>query len=117
MSTNTVTVLVPTRFWDDHIWRGCTAALETKTVGKKTRITLDRTGWDDLLSDSWFYIDLLAEDDMHMRALAVSAVWTFSALAKTEVPWEPIPEQAKWLQELPTWARPKNWAAWTGRGQ
>jgi len=117
MSTNTVTVQIPIAFWDDHMSRECTDALEAKRTAKKIKVTLDYEGWCDLVSDSGYYIDRLDESDHYMRALGVSAVWTLSALAKTEIPWEPNDYQLTWLGDLPKWAHPKNWAAWTGRGQ
>lgn len=115
--TTTVTVQVPTRFWDDHINRGCTDALEIKGTGNKIRVTLDHDGWSDLLSDSGYYIEFLTYPEPWERALAVSAAWTLSALAKIEIPWEPTGAQLEWLRDLPRWAHPKNWASWTGRAQ
>ena len=112
--TQTMTVVVPPVFWQDHINRGCTPAIEETTVGKKIQLTLDREGWGDLLSDSRHYCDLFFEDGL--LHLAMSASWTLSALAKADIPWEPRDYQVRYLRALPSFARPKNWATWTERG-
>jgi hypothetical protein len=115
-ATQTVTVTVPAKFWDDHIKRFNLSAIEETSVagGKKYRLVLDHAAWEDLLSDADYYIDFLQEYDAHSRALGVSAAWTVSALAKVDVPW-PTDNAKRWLRDLPSWAAPKKFALWTVR--
>lgn len=115
--SDTITVVVPARFWEDHMERDCRAAVEEKAVGKKYRLTLDRDGWDDLLSDCWFHLDFLREEHAYLRAIAVSAAYTLAVLAKTDIPWPAGPNNADFTREIPRWAAPTEWAAWTGVGQ
>ena len=111
--SDTITIVVPARFWEDHMERGCRAAVEEKAVGKKYRLTLDQAQWDDLLSDCWFHLDYLYEEHTYLRAIAVSAAYTLAVLAKTDIPWPAGPNSAQFAREIPRWAAPTKWAAWT----
>jgi len=119
----TLTIEIPETFWDDHMSRECTPAIDEKSKGRKVVVTLDHEGWQDLLSDCWYYLDFASEGAEYL-GLVTSAGWTLSALARTEIPqpWLDkeietghIKNARRYVGELPRSKAPKVWAQWTGR--
>ena len=50
-----ITVTIPARFYDDHVWRACLPGIEVKRTSRRVTVMLDAAAWDDLLSDAEHY--------------------------------------------------------------
>ncbi len=91
--SDTVTVDVPTRFYEDHRGRDLPSGEVVKRLSRTTRVVLDRKAYDDLLSDAQHYAGS-AMDDMYLddfataSALIRSARATVKALRNTTRPEE-----------------------------
>ena len=79
-TTNTVTVDLPTRFYQDHAGRDLPSGTVVKRLAKTTRVELDREAYDDLLSDARHYAGG-AMDDMYADNFALASALIGSARA------------------------------------
>lgn len=89
--SETVTVDVPHRFYEDHVGRDLPSGEVVKYLSRKVRVRLDRTAYDDLLSDAEHYgggamDDMYADDFASASALIQSAKATVRSLRAVDRP-------------------------------
>jgi hypothetical protein len=53
-----IRLIVPARFYDDHLGRDLPSGSELRRSRAGVTVDLDREGWDDLLDDAQFYVDM-----------------------------------------------------------
>lgn len=84
-TTSTKIYRLPSRFYDDHLYRDCLSGMIVKRIGRSNVIVeLDAEAYDDLLSDCEYYDD--AEMWENYRGLVLSARATRRALIETGRP-------------------------------
>ena len=87
--TQTVTVKLPTRFYDDHADRGLPAGDLVKRTKRYVVVELDAAAYGELISDAEHYADRSQFDqrDPFLRGLCTSAKATVCCLRAIETPW------------------------------
>jgi hypothetical protein len=68
----TVEVVLPPRFYDDHVARDCHPGVVVRRMKSGVRVVVDAAAFDDLLSDARYYCDA-AEWGSEYLGLAASA--------------------------------------------
>lgn len=87
MSTSTITIDLPPRFYDDHRSRDCgESGVVVKETKRFVRVTLDTVAYDDLKSDARYYADMYGDVDPNLFGVVASARATLKRLAKVERP-------------------------------
>lgn len=89
--SKTITVDVPHRFYEDHVGRDLPPGEVVKHLSGKVRVRLDRSAYDDLLSDARHYAsgamdDMYADDFPTASALIRSAKATLVRLRAVDRP-------------------------------
>lgn len=87
----TVQLDIPARFYEDHRGRDCgETGIVVKRLASKVRVQLDRTAYDDLLSDAEHYAgDGMSEWWDEGRGVILSARATVKALRAVDRPAAP----------------------------
>jgi hypothetical protein len=108
--TPTVTVKIPGRFHEDHVWRDCPGGTVIRTYKSgHLLVELDREAFDDLLSDARHYSTDYSDPEWF--GLVSSARATVKALAKVQRPEASVPVPFLFRNPDP-WADLAAVAAW-----
>ena len=87
MTTKSLEVTLPLKFWLDHKARDCSpTAIELKRNKIYVTVKLDRTAFNDIYSDATYYAEYLTDDaasEPEMKALEGSAISTLRRLKAT----------------------------------